>query len=354
MVSAAGRTTIRTLIVVTVLAALAWALAESQTIQTEPLSLQLVLADGSDEQASREEGPVVRIAPDQEWDGLVELTIAGSAALMDALGDRLVGTATLTVGADFPSEPGVHEIDLRTAMRDSESFRGSGVTIESVSPPRVRVEVGQLGVRELPVTVAVPDGVSLDGAPTVTPGTVRFVAPLSVLDEYGPAAAVTARIGERELGPLVPGRAETVRNVPVQLPPGTDLGWFTRLDPPRVDVGVTVRSKSATLTIPTLPVQVRMSPAEVGRWLIEIEPADQDLIDVVLTGPQEQLDRIQRGEVRPSAVISLSFADLESGIEVARAQVADLPAGVRAEIPNDAVRLRIARVSQDDPAVSSP
>ncbi|MEQ8770111.1 MAG: hypothetical protein RIB60_06340 [Phycisphaerales bacterium] len=354
MPSAPGRTTIRTLIVVTVLAALAWALAESQTIQTEPLSLQLVLADGSEGQSAREEGPVVRVAPDEEWGGLVEVTIAGSAALTDALGDRLLGTVTLTVGADFPSEPGIHEIDLREAMRDSESFRGSGVTIESVAPARVRVEVGQLGVRELPVAVVVPEGVELDGTPTVTPGTVRFIAPRSVLDEYGPAAVVSAIVGERELGPLVPGRAETVRNVPVQLPPGTDLGWSIRLDPSRVDVGVTVRSKSATLTIPTLPVQVRMSPAEVGRWSINIEPADQDLIDVVLTGPQEQLDRIQRGEVRPSAVISLSFADLEAGIETARARVADLPAGVRAQIPNDAVRLRIARVSRDDPAVSGP
>lgn len=354
MATAPGRTTLRTLIVVTILAALAWALAESQTIQTEPLSLQLTLTDGSDGQDMREDGPVVRVAPDQEWDGQVEVTIAGSAALTDALGARLLGTITLTVGADFPSEPGIHEIDLREAMRGSEVFRGAGVTIESVVPARVRVEVGQLGVRELPVVVRVPESVELDGTPTATPGMVRFVAPRSVLDEYGPAAVVDASLGARELGPLVPGQAETVPNVPVQLPPGTDLGWATRLDPPRVDVAVTVRSKSASLTIPTLPVQVRISPAEVGRWSIEIDAADQDLIDVVLTGPQEQLDRIQRGEIRPSAVISLTFADLESGIETATARVADLPAGVRAEIPNDAVRLRIARVSQDDPAVSGP
>ncbi len=349
-----GRTTIRTLVVVTVLAALAWALAESQTIQTEPLSLQLVLADGSEGVTAREDGPVVRVAPDQDWGGQVEVTIAGSAALTDTLKDRLLGLVTLAVGANFPSEPGVHEIDLREALRGSESFRGSGVTIESVSPARLRVEVGQLGVRELPVAVRVPDGVELDGVPAATPTTVRFIAPRSVLDEYGPSAVVSAELGERELGPLVPGRAETVRNVAVRLPPGTDLGWSTRLDPARVDVSVTVRSKSSTLTIPTMPVQVRMSPTEAGRWSIEIDQADQDLIDVVLTGPQEQLDRIRRREIRPAAEIVLSFEDLEAGLETARARVVDLPAGVRAEIPNDAVRLTITRVSQDDPAVSGP
>ncbi|GJM17919.1 MAG: hypothetical protein DHS20C14_01320 [Phycisphaeraceae bacterium] len=349
-----GRPNLRTVIVVTVLAALAWALAESQTLQTSTISVQVVLADRSEGDATRSEGLVVRAAPGQGWDGTAEVTIAGSAALIDELADRLVGRATLTVGPDFPSEPGTHEVDLREALRGSESFRDAGVTIESVSPARVEVQVGQLGAREFPVRVSVPEGVELLAAPTASPAVVRVVAPESVLNEIENGLAVEATLTDRELGPLVPGREEVVAGVRVAAPADVRGGWPVRVDPARVDIRVQLRSKAASLTVPTMPVQILLAPSELGRWTITVEPADQDLVDVVLTGPQEQLDRIGRGEVRPVAVVGLSFAELEAGVESARARIYGLPAGVRAEIARDEVRVRIERAAVEGPDPASP
>lgn len=347
-----GVASIRTLIVVTVLAMLAWVLAESQTLRTESVTVRVSFDDGRADQAAL--GPVVRVEPGQGWEGSAEVHLAGSAALIDQLLDELRGGVRLTVGRELSGEPGTRAVDLREALRRAEPIRDSGVTVDSVEPASVSVEVDQLEAVEAPVQVRVPDGAALAGPPRAVPETVRVVGPASALGRVGEGAAAIATLTDADLAPLVPGRDETVTGARVTVPEALAGQWGVQLQPPRVDVVVQVRSKSATLTIPRLPVQIMLAPSELGRWTIAVEPADQDLTDLTLTGPQEQIDRVRRGEIRPTAVVALSFEELESGIGSKRATVLGLPAGVRYEVARDEVRLKIERAGDGEAGAGPP
>lgn len=332
---------LKTITIVTVLSALTWALAESQTLRTQALTLRVALEDGSTGPSERTLGPVVRVDPAQPWDGAAELALTGSAALIDGLADRLRGRAALVVGRELPTEPGTHTINLRDALRASEAFRASGVTIESVSPESVTIQVDQLETRELTIRVSLPDGVEPETTPAPRPASVILTAPAALLDALEPGATAVATVTPEQVEPLLPGRDETLTAVRVTPPASIAGAWAVRLDPARADVTIRLRSKSSSLTIPRLPVQLLIAPAEAGRWTVEVEPSDQDLIDVTLTGPQEQLDRIRRSEVRPMAFVSLTFEELEAGVASKRATIVGLPAGVRAQAAREDVRLSI-------------
>lgn len=341
-----GVASIRTLVVVTVLAALAWVLAESQTLRTESLSVQVAFDDGRGDPSTI--GPVVRVSPGQGWDGSCELHMAGSAALIDQLLEELRSGVTLTLGRELPATPGTQGIDLRDALRQAEPIRDSGVTLESVEPSVVTIEVDRLKAIEVPLEIRTPDGAALAAAPRTSLANVRLILPESAEGQLGEGRSAVATLTDADLAPLVPGRDETVAGVRVAAPAAVAGAWGVQVIPARVDVVVQVRSKAATMTIARLPVQVQLAPSELKRWSIEVEPADQDLTDLVLTGPQEQIDRIKRGEVRPTAVVALSFEELEAGVGSKRATVIGLPAGVKYEVARDEVRLKIERAHAAD------
>lgn len=343
----------RNVAVVTVLAGLAWLLAESQTLQNEVFTVRVTLGDQGEAQVAVEAGAVARAAPGQAWEGRVEVHAAGSAALIDALVDQLTRPVELSIGREIPGEPGTHEVLMREALRTTEAFRDSGVTITSVTPDRVRVEVDELVSREVPVVVVLPGGVEVSEPASATPDTARIVAPSRVLEDAGESLTVSASVPADALRALVPGRAEAVGGVRTAPPAALAGRWAVRVEPAVVGVSIALESRSQTMTIPRIPVHVLLAPSELERprWRIEIEPADQDLVDVVLTGPREALDRISRNEVRPRAIVPLSFEELEAGVGSKRAQVVGLPEGVTAQVERDEIRLRIGRVEEEGAGV---
>lgn len=337
----------KTGVVVVLVTVLVWVLAESQTVRTDTAEVTVSFVG----QELAEGAQVIRAVPGEGWTGTVEVELEGAVGPMADLRDALGQVVSLTLGREVVAPPGQQQIVLRDVLREAEPFRDSGVTIASVTPAQVVVQVDTIRRLELPVRVVLPPGTAIEGQAVTEPATVVLLGPSSAfeaVDRPGALREVVAPIDTEQLGSLVTGRAEQLRGIRLE-PPGWLVDrWSTRLSPASVNVELTLRSRTRTITIPTMPVQVTLAPTEQGAWEIRLDPTDQDLIDVVLTGPDEAIGRIERREVRPFATVLLSFEELERGITTKRAEVLGLPPGVEARVDDADVGLTIQRIARPD------
>ncbi len=327
---------VRTVLLVTLITAVVWLLAESRMIQSRSVELQLVLVGAPDD---RESPQVVRPAPGAVWNPVVVVELEGSLASLDQAVRELHGTLELATGGEIPSSAGVHEIDLRAIVRDHPALRSHGVSVRSITNDTAMVEVDRIVEVEAPVRVDVASGIRLDGAPRAVPASVKVRGPSSVVSSAGALEAV-ARPAGSVVSSLTPGRLEIIPEVPVELPIALGSGasggsWALRVTPARVDVRLTLSATTQTTTIERLPVQVLLAPGEVGRWDIRINPGDEDLVNVLVAGPSDALGSIADGSAGPIAVLALSFQELERGIRAKTPVIQGLPAGcvVRSAIP---------------------
>lgn len=319
------RFSMRTVFLVTVVTALVWLLAESRTIRAQRVELTPRLEVGAGS------GLVVRPAPGEEFPESVRAVLSGSAAGLDQVLRSLQGRLVLRVGIEAPSTAGIHDIDLREVLQDDETLAAAGVSVLEVSPQRVRVQVDTIEEMSLPVRIEAPEGVLFEanGVPDPNPSSIQVRGPATVLARLAGKEAVV-RLDADAVETLAPGRAETIPALTADLPRDDDR-WATTFDPPRglVDVLLTLRSRTASLTLAPMPVQVLLAPGEIGRWSVTLDPGNQDLIGVEVTGPSDQIGLLRSGEVVPTAYIELSFEELERALTEKRAEVQGLPAGVR-------------------------
>lgn len=327
--------TVRTLAVVTIVTLLTWLLAESQTVQRRTLTMEVRLDPGGEQRA-------VRLVPGSGWDRLVEVSIDGAAANLEAVRRAARAGVTLTVGDELAAEPGVRLVDLREALRNDAVFAGSGVSIGEASPARIEVEVRAVSEVLLPVEVGLPPGSEAE-VTVVDPAAVAVVGPESVVSLLGDR--VLADVPPALVEGLLPGQSVDRVNLPVRIGSPEEPGslWGVRVRPERVSVSVTVRSRVETAVLPSVPVQVLLAPSELDRWVIEVAAEDRDIRDVRVTGPTAQLDRILSGEVPVVAVVRLSFEELERGVTYKEAELPTLPGGLRAESDDLTVSLTVRR-----------
>lgn len=343
----------RTALVALVLAGLVWVLAESQTLRAQSVRVQVAVL-GPEAVAG---APVVRVAAGQGWNGSVEVELLGSSARSAQVIDRLRAPVTLLLGRELGElEAGRQRIDLREALRRAEVFGDAGVTIDAVSPAVLDVEVDVLEAIEVPVRVVMPGGgpgaggdVELDGPAAAVPPVVMLTVPRRAVLERAAArdlaVQVVATLESDDVLALAAGREGVLPGVAVRLPPAlADGAWAVSFEPSTVDVRLRVRGRLSRLVVERVPVEVRVAPAELGRWRVEIPPADRDLVGVTLVGPPAAIERVRSGEVRPVAVVALGFEQLELGVDAAEAVISGLPGGVRAEPAGAEVRLRITAV----------
>jgi|TARA_R110000782_G_scaffold45706_2_gene101276 hypothetical protein len=332
---------VRTVILVTVITLLVWLLAESRTVRSQVSELSPRLTAGTTSEL------LMRPAPNFSWPEAFKVTLTGSTAGLDQVARSLQGQVPLRLGIEVPATPGVHEIDLREVLRRLEVIMAAGVGVVEVSPDRLRVEVDAVSTVSLPVRVISPDGVAFDGrgTPTAVPNTVRATGPAGVLARLQGAEALVTLDAATVAG-LTPGELETVR-LRAEVPDDPDR-WMTVFDPEFVDVVLTLKSRTQSLVLGAMPVQVLVAPGEVGRWRITLQAGAQDLVGVEVTGPSDQIERLRSGEVVPTALISLGFDELERGVESKRAQIQGLPPGVQVSPGSDLnVRLTIRRAEPE-------
>jgi hypothetical protein len=103
-----------------------------------------------------------------------------------------------------------------------------------------------------------------------------------------------------------------------------------------------VKSKSATVKLDSVPVQLRLAPEEFNNWKIDIPQSDRFLADVTVSGPADYISELSSRAIRLVAVVPLSFEELEKRITAKEAVFIDLPAGVKVEVANRTVRMTIS------------
>ena len=329
---------VRTGIVVVLVTLLVWVFAENESLRTQPLEVSVRL------EATREDRLLTPAsgAGREAWDGGVRLVVEGSVASVERLRTQVIEGVTLRAGEQLQLQEGDNSVDLATALQRHRAF--AGVTVREAEPRSLDVRVDTLEEIELPVA-GVAEDVELTAAPS--PGVVRVRAPRRLIEALPDGATAQARLTPAMLASAPEGRLEVIPGVRVFAPEPLGGRPGVTITPPAVDVSVTLRSRSAFTVLATTPVHVRLPAAELGDWDVSIVGASV-LRDVRVSGPKDLIERIERNELPVVATVTLTFEDLERGIESKAARFTTLPTPLQFEVEDPTVRLEIRR--RDAPA----
>ncbi|HLO41321.1 MAG TPA: hypothetical protein VK176_09880 [Phycisphaerales bacterium] len=332
---------LRTFLLVTLITIMIWTFAEAESLTTKTVRIEVAFA--VDPQTSR----FVEVTENQGWNSRVEVEIEGSTALVNELESALRRGVSLRAGMPgIPAEPGEYTVDLNQALRAAPEIDGRGVTVVKVDPPNIKVVVDSLVTKEVKITTDVA-GAVVDGAVETRPQRARLTLPSALAVRVGPETAVIARVPPEAIAKLVPGRAETIPGVTLTAPAGLAGRPRVLIDPDRADVVLTLRARTADYTIASVPVHIKIAAGEMGRWDVVVPEEDRFIRDVKVSGPSDLVDRVRRGDIRVTAVLSLSFDELERGITTKDVTFAEVPTELKFDTDRTTVRLSITRRETD-------
>ena len=330
--------TIKTGLVVTIVSVLIWIVAEGESLSSERLEVRLALVAG------RDTTRVIEPESGVGWTGRVFVVLDGSTAAISRLGDRLREGLRVEPGdPGVPSEPGIHDLDLAEVVRQSAALEGTAVSVRSIEPERLTVVIEELATMEIEVAVALPDEAQAS-AVVADPRRVRLTYPTSAADLVAAGVVASARLSADQVSSLSVGTRSTVRDVALALPDGLAGGRFVRLEPSTVSVIATLDTRNETVTLDTVPVQIQRPAFQAERWVVRVNPEDQLLTGVTVTGPAELIEPIRNGSVAVFATVSLTPDDLDRQVTQKEVGFANLPTPLRFESPKRSVRLTIERV----------
>lgn len=319
---------------------LIWLFAEAESVRTEVRTVSIEI------RATPDSLKVVALAQDQNWTGTVQVKFEGSNSAIERIRQVLQAPIVLVPGDGLPLEAGEHPVDLRQALGRRQSIRGLGVTVAEVTPAFVQVQIDDLVSVEVVVRVEIDEAVVLESPPELLRSTVTLWLPAALRDDLGESPEAIARLEVRDLEGLPEGlRQEKVIRLD---PPEAVRGLAgVRLDPPQVTVALTLRSRTETYEIPSVPVHVRLPAVEVNNWIVKIPGDRQSLLNISVSGPSELIKRIRDGAhpdpIRIVAVVVLTPDDLEQAITQKEAVFKTLPGLLRFEAADLVVPLEITR-----------
>lgn len=344
---------LKSFLLIAFVTALIWLLAESESLRVEKVP-GVRIQFRADPDSNR----MVRVDPNQDFNGTATIRLEGSAAQVDAIATVLRKEVRLTPGSEgVPGETVSHaSVSLQTAIAALPLIRNSGVTIAEVDPPTAFITVDTVVPQDFPVRAEFPPSLILDGPPEITPATIQLRSPASI--PLPRDLQLVARVDAAALANLPEGRRAVLNNIPVEIP---DLlrnadPTFVRLTPREVSIALTPRSRSAAILVPTIPIHIRLAPTELSIWDIQLPPESRVLTDVPVSGPAELIDQIRTERLKPVAFVSVSFEDLERAAaagETIEKEVlfSDLPSTLKFEPKQRTVRLTVKRRESPTSAV---
>lgn len=214
--------------------------------------------------------------------------------------------------AEFQS--GQISLSLRDLLEEQwHEYRN--INVIGVVPPRMSVHFDRVVTRDVPVVLQRLT-LAYEVRPAPQPATVRVRMRASVLAEIAPNDQVPAidisADAERLFREQSPGQAATVL-VPVDPRP---FGPDASVNPRAVEVRGTVTAQRTTAEIPTVPILLALSFANLGKPFRAVTRDGSELVTqtIKVTGPTEDVDRLVRGETRAFGIIQLKdshFAELD-------------------------------------------
>jgi len=337
-----------TILVVSLVTVVIWLFAEGENIRRDSIvaTVQVVPPANSN--------IVAWVQSDSPWDGRVTVNLSGPTIGIDNARARLRQPILLTPGVEgFSAAPGDHTLDLRTLLRSVPELRVTGVSVEATEPRTIVAHADVLESVELPVRVEIA-AAELDGVPEPNPARVQIQLPSLARSRVTADTALIVRLGPETLAGLARGRRETIQAAPFELPPELMGIRGIRLGAPSARVSLTLRERTASEVLASVPVQIRIAPVNLARYRVSIAEADQFLRDVRVTGPSEEIARIRRGELRVIAMVTLSAQELASGITSKAATFTDLPTSLQFQVEDPIITLEIKPIPESTPNGSGP
>ncbi len=328
------------LLIVTIVTVVIWLFAEGENVQRADVVATVQIAP------TTTGGLLAWVESDSPWDGRVSLKVSGSTVGIEAVRARLRQPIVFTPGIEgFSSAPGSRLIDLRSMLRQFPEIRESGVSIEEADPRSIAAHVDVLQSVELPVRVEVT-GAEVEGLPEANPPRIAVMVPSLVRSRLTPDSALVARVGAEAVRGLASGRRETLPSVALDVPAELVGVRGVRISTPTARVSLTLRERTVTEVVPSVPVQIRVAPGQLSRWQITIPESDQFLRDVRVTGPSEEIERIRKGELRIIAMVTLSAQELASGITSKAATFTELPTSLQFQVEDPIVSIEVRPIPE--------
>lgn len=330
------------ILLVTLFAVVIWIFAESETLRSREISVDLVFEATPDrERAVELVDPTGD--PGEQRVTVVAMMEGSNVAIEDAERRLRRSVRIGAVDAGMPAVPGTHQIDVGALLRGEEELEDVGVSIRSVEPSTLTVRIVPLTTRELPVRVALARG-DVDGSTEISPPRVRVRFPADRAKDVPEGAAAVAFVEEGAIDRLIAGRRERVSGVRVRPPEPLEGARHVSIDPPVADVALMLRNRTASLTIASVPVHIQIAPSEQSKWDIALDVKDQFISDVTVSGPSELIRQVQDKALPVVAILQLSYTELEAGNLTSKEVVfSTLPSPLRFEAPSKSVRFTITR-----------
>ncbi len=315
--------------IVTVIAVTIWLFAEAESLGEATLlaRIQFVAGDAQDR----------LVRPVESADPTVAIDVRGSRGgigrARDSLASEPIRLAPGSPGV--PATDGRHTVNLLNALLEYKPLAGQGLKVVSVRPQNVDIVVRELVTQGVPIEPRLA-GAEAVGAIKVTPEVAQIRMPRSAWDALGDRLRLQARLTEEQVSRLPGGgvaRVEARLERPPELAGVDDVTLLTST----AALEFTVKNRSATITVPVVPVQLVVPPIETERWGVTIQPEDQ-ILSAEISGPSEIVERIKGPSERLIAVLALSSDELESGLKSKEVSFALLRAGVLSPLP-DSIRL---------------
>ena len=325
------RIRVETWIIVSIITALIWLLAEGRTVQTHDsvIQVQLVAPAGQEQ--------VVEPTTAQQVKMLYRCAAAQKAQI-ESRQDPL----KIEITAD-PEQPR-QDINLRNRLLADTIIGELGVEIIRLDPERLQVRAERLEPIEVPVTVNT-GSLQLAGPPQVEPGTATVTVPTS-LTQRARRVQMVADLAALDHQGIEPG-IEYTREVPLTLPASL-RGHHSSFTPRVATVVFQVQATEQTYTIPTVPVLMVAPPTEMSRFSVQLADEDRVIRDITVSGPSDEIERIRKGEVDVWARFRLTASDLDAGVDSAPVTL-DLPPGVSVEKALPRVSVTITRIEPTAP-----
>jgi hypothetical protein len=333
---------IKTILLVTLIAALIWIWAEGESFSSAVVNPRVSFVTT---------GPELEITPDENWRGTVRLRLEGSTVAIKQA-EQLLGTALVLrpPHPGVPSAPGDRQtVNLVEVVKSLPQVRQLGITVLDVDPTDVTVNITKYVQREMQVKPQFPSEIELLGEPTVIPSRVSVRMPEHIATGLTDNDIIAPAVASRD---VQAAKDESPQSVILPLPLPTALQGIRgiSMNPEQVNATFRVRKNVDTITLPSVPVWVSIPPTETSSWDIELK--DTFLRDVVFTGPRDQIRKLRDRTFVPIAEVQLSSDELESGITTKEAVIVRLLPGVDYTMPVKTVDLSVKRRSAGPDAPS--
>lgn len=324
-----------------VLTVLVWASADSLVNETVnvPVSFEVLPVRNN---------PDMLVTLDTE-NNSYELQVSGPRSLVSALQAQPSLRLRLRI-EDGPTGPASVRLDrerVREALAGlSREFRKLAVV--SIQPETLPVKIDHMVTHEVEV-VAKRLTLPYEVEPQLDRSRVEVTLRQTEFEKLTENQPLQIPIGsdiERQLKDKPAGKSVTVA---VTLD-AQRLGPGARINPPIINVTATVQAQRVTAQIPTVPILLAMSFANLERPLRPVTrdgtPLSLVTQTITVTGLRSDVAKLQRRETRAYGVIQLKQEDLES-LGVLKLVTPDylLPDGVTLAIEPSPIEFKLIRAS---------